>query len=84
VFGELYKLSLLGLLLNHTTTPAAAVDPHLVETLREVFVSWAAARSLSPMTVSPELRYAGRLANRDARAGADVGRRAQRGGGGRS
>lgn len=62
MFGE---LDLFGSLLNHTTTPAEAVDPHLAETLREAFASWAAARSLAPMTVGPELRYAGRLANRD-------------------
>lgn len=70
VFAE---VDLLGWLLNHTTTPATAVDPHLVETLREAFVSWAGARSLSPMTVSPELRYAGRLENRDVEITTGVG-----------
>ena len=70
VYGE---VDLLGWLLNHTTTPATAVDPHLFETLREAYVAWAAARSLAPMTVSPELRYAGRLANRDVEIATGVG-----------
>jgi hypothetical protein len=41
------------------------VDPHLVRTLRESFARWVSARALTPIAGSPDLRFAGRLANRD-------------------
>ncbi len=71
VFGDV--VDLLGWLLSPPTTPAAAVDPHLVDTLREAFASWAAARSLSQVTGRADLRYAGRLENRDVEIAIGVG-----------